>query len=87
MIERLVEALKRLLKHLQLIIIGIFIKNTLIFNFKKFFTKVNEFFTNNPEAGAGEDPRKQSLDAISTNIFWIKNREQDLVNSFVDPIL
>lgn len=39
-----------------------------------------------PESGAGEEPRKQAIEVVLTNIFWINNREADLIDSFSSPL-
>ena len=47
---------------------------------------MEDFFFSHPNAGAGEEPRKQAIEAVRTNIFWIEEREQELVESYVPPL-
>ena len=39
---------------------------------------MEDFFTRNPEAGAGANARKQALENIENNIQWLKNHEENI---------
>ena len=41
-----------------------------------------DFFTNKqPESGAGEGPRQQVIGIVISNIFWMIDRENDVVEN------
>ncbi|KAK3573881.1 hypothetical protein QTP86_032855 [Hemibagrus guttatus] len=45
--------------------------------------KMEHFFALNPNAGAGETPRKQALERVNSNIEWVK-RNQDEIHSWLE---
>lgn len=40
--------------------------------------KMEHFFTLNPNAGAGETPRKQALETVNNNIEWVKRNKEEI---------
>ncbi|XP_007238065.3 glutamyl aminopeptidase [Astyanax mexicanus] len=40
--------------------------------------KMEHFFALNPNAGAGETPRKQALETVKNNIEWVKRNKQEI---------
>lgn len=55
----------------------------------KMFLQVNEFFLNNPNAGAGAAARNQTIQDIENRIQWLENNQQkvaDWLNTYIDQI-
>jgi hypothetical protein len=46
---------------------------------------MTEFFNKTPDAGAGEIPRKQALNVVKKNIYWVNHQEKDLLENFSYP--
>ncbi|XP_067672727.1 glutamyl aminopeptidase-like [Haliotis asinina] len=50
------------------------------FNTEFKLTEVEAFFKQYPEAGAGDRPRKQALETIKSNIYWMKTYEDTIIS-------
>lgn len=51
-----------------------------------FYEEVLDFFGTHPDAGAGAWLRRQTLDIIRNNIFWVFDRESEILSSLLQNV-